>query len=72
MMQFGFTAALTTALLALLYASASSAPKASTPKALSMDSVNNAEWRGQAAMHAPGDGLDGASVLHTLAEKVPG
>jgi peptidoglycan hydrolase-like protein with peptidoglycan-binding domain len=42
-----FAAVLATGLLAFAYLPASSSPKASAPKALSMDSVNNAEWRGQ-------------------------
>ena len=45
--RFSFSTVLTTALLALAYLPAASAPKASVPKALSMDSVNNAEWHGQ-------------------------
>ena len=45
--RFGFAAALATGVLAFTYLPASSAPKASAPKALSMDSVNNAQWRGQ-------------------------
>ena len=52
--RFGFSAALTTFLLALAYMPAASAPKAPAATALPMDSVNNAEWRGQGRnVHTP-------------------